>query len=98
MYACIPDRGFRIKCFQRNSGINWTLNELQIQKRWTNRIIFADKSEEFSNDSEVYLKTTNWNFPNMRTWYLYFKRIDYPYDNNINRGWEWSGVYFGNPI
>jgi tetratricopeptide (TPR) repeat protein len=47
-----------------------------------------------SNDKEAYLRTTNWNF-RPPTWYLYFRKVDFPANPDINGQWEWAGIYFG---
>jgi tetratricopeptide (TPR) repeat protein len=47
-----------------------------------------------SNDKEAYLKTTGWNF-RPPTWYLYFRKVDFPADPDVNGQWEWAGIYFG---
>jgi tetratricopeptide (TPR) repeat protein len=47
-----------------------------------------------SNDKEAYLKTTGWNF-RPSTWYLYFRKVDFPADPDVNGQWEWAGIYFG---
>jgi tetratricopeptide (TPR) repeat protein len=47
-----------------------------------------------SNDKEAYLRTTNWSF-RPPTWYLYFRKIDFPANPDINGQWEWAGIYFG---
>ena len=47
-----------------------------------------------ANDHEAFLKTTGWNF-RPPTWYLYFRRVDFPADPDINGQWEWAGIYFG---
>ena len=94
---------FTIKLLQRNglqnlSDQNWSYQELEIEKKkWSDRITFSNTLENFSNHDEAYLKTTNWDFPQISTWYLYFKRINYPFDNRINGCWEWSGIFFGEP-
>jgi len=49
------------------------------------------------NDNEAYLRTTDWNF-RPPTWYLYFRRVDFPADPDINGQWEWAGVYFGEKL
>ncbi len=47
-----------------------------------------------SNDEEAWLYSTNWPF-NITTWYLYFQKIHYPTDPEIDGNWEWSGIYLG---
>jgi tetratricopeptide (TPR) repeat protein len=47
-----------------------------------------------SNDREAWLRTTNWSF-RPTTWYLYFRRIDFPAKPEVNGHWEWAGIKFG---
>jgi tetratricopeptide (TPR) repeat protein len=50
-----------------------------------------------SNDKEAYLRTTGWNF-RPPTWYLYFRKVDFPADPEANGQWEWAGIYFGEKL
>ena len=50
-----------------------------------------------ANDKEATLKTTGWNF-RPSTWYLVFRRVDFPADPDINGQWEWAGIYFGEKL
>jgi tetratricopeptide (TPR) repeat protein len=50
--------------------------------------------EPYSNDREAYLRTWGWSY-RIRTWYLYFRKIDYPANPDVNGRWEWAGIYFG---
>lgn len=60
------------------------------------RVQVAVELEPQSNAREAYLKTWNWVFFfNVSTWYLYFRRVDFPADPEIDGRWEWAGVYFG---
>jgi tetratricopeptide (TPR) repeat protein len=47
-----------------------------------------------SNDSEAFLRTAGWSF-RPSTWYLYFRKVDFPPDSDVNGQWEWAGIYFG---
>ena len=60
-------------------------------------IRYSRNLEPYSNDSEAFLKTTGWSWK-IRTWILYFRRIDYPADPEINGSWEWAGIYFGDRL
>jgi tetratricopeptide (TPR) repeat protein len=51
--------------------------------------------EPDSNSNEAYLKTWGWSYM-IGTWYLYFRRIDFPEDPEVDGKWEWAGIYFGN--
>lgn len=61
------------------------------------RIRFSDTLDEASNPNEAYLRTWGWN-AYVSIWYLYFRKIDYPLDPDINGNWEWAGIYFGNKL
>lgn len=56
-------------------------------------IHFSQDIEYNSDGSEAYIKSLNW--PRIRTWYFYFRKIHYPLNPEINGNWEWAGVYFG---
>lgn len=94
LYSFIPKTGFSIRFFNSNDD-KWTVDELSIPRRWGRRIRFASRFEDISNENEVYLETQGWVLPLLDTWYFYFKKIDYPYDDEINGGWEWKGIFFG---
>ena len=57
-------------------------------------VTYAAELEDFSNEDEAYLRTAGWSWK-IRTWYLYFHRVDYPADPEINGNWEWAGIYLG---
>ncbi|MFP4551145.1 MAG: tetratricopeptide repeat protein [Spirochaetales bacterium] len=44
---------------------------------------------------EAYLYTYGWGGLRIRTWYLYFRKVDFPADPEIHGTWEWAGVYLG---
>ncbi|HPO50342.1 MAG TPA: hypothetical protein PLO89_08480 [Spirochaetota bacterium] len=96
LYSYASKKDFKIILSQNENDKNWSYFDLGIEYRFSDRIIFSGKLEDFSNDKEAFLKTENWDFPQMSTWYLYFKKIYYPYDEKIDGGWEWKGIYFGN--
>jgi tetratricopeptide (TPR) repeat protein len=58
---------------------------------------FSATRDELSNDSEIYLRSTGWNY-RIPTWYFYFRRVEYPADPEVNGAWEWAGVYFGEKL
>lgn len=61
----------------------------------TPRLRYAWDLDPISNDQEAYLRTWGWSYYRIRTWYLYFRRIDFPADPDINGKWEWAGIYLG---
>ena len=58
------------------------------------RIIVNREFDRASNAQEAYLKTTGWSY-RIPTWYLYFRKINFPADPDIHGNWEWAGIYFG---
>ena len=62
-----------------------------------NRIRYSETLDETSNPNEAYLRTWGWsNY--VSVWYLYFRKIDFPLDPEINGNWEWAGIYIGNKL
>ncbi len=53
--------------------------------------------EVASDGTEAYLRTTGWSL-RIPTWYLYFRKINFPADPEINGRWEWAGIYFGERV
>ena len=58
---------------------------------------YADTLDESSNSNEAYLKTWGWS-TYVSTWYLYFRKVNFPLDPDINGNWEWAGIYLGNKL
>ena len=54
----------------------------------------ADEFTVNSNNREAYLRTSGW-AERFSTWYLYFRRIDFPADPDVHGEWEWAGIRFG---
>jgi hypothetical protein len=62
----------------------------------TSNTRLAPEIEPFSNDTEAYLRSWNWAYQHqVGVWYLYFRRIDLPEKPDLNRKWEWAGIYLG---
>lgn len=58
------------------------------------RVRFSEELDISSNANEAFLRTWGWSH-RIPTWYLYFRRIDFPADPQIHGNWEWAGIYFG---
>jgi hypothetical protein len=61
------------------------------------RVGYARELDPESNAQEAYLQTWGWSY-RVPTWYLYFRKIHYPGDPEINGRWEWAGIYFGEKL
>ncbi len=60
----------------------------------SNRISLAENLDKNSNNREAYLETSGWTY-RIQTWYLYFRKINFPPNPEIHGQWEWAGIYFG---
>ena len=60
-------------------------------------ITIAAALDPSSTPYEAYLRTAGWN-QYIRTWYLYFRKINFPADPAIHGCWEWAGIYYGEKI
>jgi hypothetical protein len=58
------------------------------------RVSFEPALDPSSSTREAYLKTWGWS-DRVTTWYLYFRKINFPADPDIHGRWEWAGIYFG---
>jgi tetratricopeptide (TPR) repeat protein len=58
------------------------------------RVIIQENLDPSSNSQEAYLESRGWDY-RIPTWYLYFNRVSYPADPEINGRWQWAGIYFG---
>ncbi|WP_319561527.1 hypothetical protein [Marispirochaeta sp.] len=57
-------------------------------------VSYSRELDEGSNSREAYLRTWGWSY-RIKTWYLYFRRVNFPADPEIHGQWEWAGIYFG---
>ena len=58
------------------------------------QISFAPRTKISPSAKEFYWETNNWSY-HISTWFLYFRRIDFPADPAVHGKWEWAGIYFG---
>jgi len=63
----------------------------------TSHVITDDDLDIDSNSREAYLRTTRWSYW-IPTWYLYFRKVDFKPDPEINGRWEWAGIFFGEKL
>ena len=76
--------------FDFNSQISFNLGIFLRRSQ----VRFADEIDITSNVREAYLRTWGWSH-RISTWYLYFRRVDFPADPEIHGNWEWAGIFFG---
>ncbi len=73
-----------------NSLVEFNLSDFM----FGNRIRYAPTLDASSNANEAYLRTWGWS-QRISTWYLYFRKINFPADPEIHGRWEWAGIYYG---
>lgn len=61
------------------------------------RISFNNNIEMGNTNDEAYLRTSGWS-QYVPVWYLYFRRVNFPIDPEINGNWEWAGIYIGDRL
>jgi tetratricopeptide (TPR) repeat protein len=66
----------------------------QVSDRGTRRFD-SEIDPSLSSNHEAYLRSTGWRSFRVETWFFYFRRVDYPQNPELHRGWEWAGIYFG---
>ncbi|MCL2230036.1 MAG: tetratricopeptide repeat protein [Treponema sp.] len=64
------------------------------QFMYGNKIRYEKNLDASSNATEAFLRTTGWSI-SLNTWYLYFRKINFPQDPEIHGRWEWAGIYYG---
>lgn len=74
-----------------NATPEWNIGSLLERSHY---VSVAEEVDLASNADEAYLYTNGWG-ERIRTWYLYFRRIDFPADPEIHNSWEWAGVFLG---
>lgn len=62
-----------------------------------NRIRYNENLHASSSPNEAFLRTFGWN-QFVSTWYLYFRKVNFPADPKIHGRWEWAGIYFGEKL
>ncbi|MEE8441172.1 MAG: hypothetical protein V3S41_05575 [Spirochaetia bacterium] len=75
-----------------NAAPEWDLGALLLNSR---RISVSSTIDLDSDGDEAYLFTYGWGGLRIKTWYLYFRRVDYPLDPDIHGNWEWAGIFLG---
>jgi len=63
----------------------------------SSRVQTDDTLDIDSNAGEAFLRSTRWSY-RIPTWYLYFRKVDFKPDPEINGRWEWAGIYFGEKL
>ena len=62
-----------------------------------NRIHYNTELDKSTSPNEAYLRTWGWS-TYINTWYLYFRKVNFPADPEIHGRWEWAGIYFGEKL
>jgi len=63
----------------------------------SSRVLTDEQLDIDSNVGEAFFRTTRWSY-RIPTWYLYFRKVDFKPDPEINGRWEWAGIYLGEKL
>jgi tetratricopeptide (TPR) repeat protein len=69
----------------------------QVANRGT-RSFASEIDPSLSSNQEAYLRSTGWVSFRVPIWFFYFRRVEYPQNPELHRGWEWAGIYFGDRL
>ncbi len=61
------------------------------------RVRFDRQLDDDSNTQEAFLRTTGWSY-RIETWYLYFRKVEFKPDPEVDGRWEWAGIFFGEKL
>jgi len=87
-------KDFFAMSWQQVKGEAFTQAKFQARDFMSSKVYYNNKIDPDSNKTEAYLKTSGWSWK-IRTWYFYFKRVNYPDNPEINGRWIWAGIYLG---
>lgn len=87
------DQFFTMSWNQNETDL-FTHTKIDIPSFFNRNIVVRSELDPMSNEREAFVRSWGWSY-RIRTWYLYFKKIDYPADPEINGRWEWAGIYLG---
>ncbi|MBB5218954.1 tetratricopeptide repeat protein [Treponema rectale] len=76
-----------------NAQVGFTMHSYMLG----NRIRYNAELDPSSTPTEAYLRTTGWS-TYVNTWYLYFRKVNFPADPEIHGRWEWAGIYLGEKL
>lgn len=99
--------GFFVKSWERGGGAldnrDYESPDFDISSfLLRSRVLIDSELSSDSSEKEAFLRTTGWHTTQwvyrIPTWYLYFRRVDYRADPEIDGRWEWAGIYFGEKL
>ena len=70
-------------------------SEFEITRFLGAQVTFSAELDPSSTNREAYLRIYAYADFRIPVWYLYFRRVDYAPDPEINGNWEWAGIYLG---
>jgi tetratricopeptide (TPR) repeat protein len=86
---------FFTKSWKAPDELPQTASDFEITRFLSYSVTIANELDASSTNREAYLRlytTADFRIP---VWYLYFRRVDYEPDPEINGNWEWAGIFLG---
>jgi hypothetical protein len=86
---------FFTKSWKAPDELPVTASEYEISRFLGVQVTISNELDSSSTNREAYLRLYTYADFRIPVWYLYFRRVDYEPDPEINGNWEWAGIYLG---
>jgi hypothetical protein len=86
---------FFAKSWKAPDELPTSASEFEIIRFLGAQVTIAADLDPSGTNREAYLRLYAYADFRIPVWYLYFRRVDYEPDPEINGNWEWAGIYLG---
>jgi len=86
---------FFTKSWKAPDGTTANAAEFEVDRFLTAQVTISNELDPSSTNREAYLRLYAYADFRIPVWYLYFRRVEFEPDPEINGNWEWAGIYLG---
>jgi tetratricopeptide (TPR) repeat protein len=86
---------FFTKSWKAPDELPQTASEFEITRFLGAQVTISNELDPSSTNREAYLRLYAYADFRIPVWYLYFRRVEYEPDPEVNGNWEWAGIYLG---
>lgn len=86
---------FFTKSWKAPDELPQTASDFEITRFLGAQVTIAPELDPSSTNREAYLRIYAYADFRIPVWYLYFRRVEYEPDPEVNGNWEWAGIYLG---
>jgi tetratricopeptide (TPR) repeat protein len=86
---------FFTKSWKAPDELPATASEFEITRFLGAQVTISNELDPSSTNREAYLRLYAYADFRIPVWYLYFRRVEYEPDPEINGNWEWAGIFLG---